>query len=141
MYQSEWIKARNDPWLDKQCARSARKEIEIWTTNLPIFNCAKWNMQCLIQCEFYNTHLANLVIKWQIPWGRNPFVTFCELANWKIYRQSPPIFLLLPRNTFRYLMQIWQLFIILRQPVTISVTIFSNPTKLTNDIFIHLFQL
>ena len=33
-------------------------------------------------------------------------------------------------------MQIWQLFIILRQPVAISVTVFSNPTKLTNDLFI-----
>ena len=32
-------------------------------------------------------------------------------------------------------MQIWQLFIILRQPVTISATDFSNPTKLTNDLY------
>ena len=31
-------------------------------------------------------------------------------------------------------MQIWQLFIILRQPVTISVTVFSNLTKLTTDL-------
>ena len=33
-------------------------------------------------------------------------------------------------------MQIWQFFIVLRQPVDISVTVFSNPTKLTNYIFI-----
>ena len=33
-------------------------------------------------------------------------------------------------------MQIWQLFIVLRQPVVISVTVFSNQTKLTNDLFI-----
>ena len=30
-------------------------------------------------------------------------------------------------------MQVWQLFIILRQPVTILATIFSNPIKLTNE--------
>ena len=33
-------------------------------------------------------------------------------------------------------MQIWQLCIILRHPITISVTVLSNPTKLTNDLFI-----
>ena len=32
-------------------------------------------------------------------------------------------------------MQIWQLFIILRKAVAISVTVFSNPTKLTNYLF------
>ena len=32
------------------------------------------------------------------------------------------------------LMQIWQLFIVLRQPVALSVTVFSNPTKLTNYV-------
>ena len=36
---------------------------------------------------------------------------------------------------FCYLMQIQQIFIILRQPVTILATVFSNPTKLTNDLF------
>ena len=30
-------------------------------------------------------------------------------------------------------MQVWQLFIILRQPVTILATVFSNLTKLTNE--------
>ena len=30
-------------------------------------------------------------------------------------------------------MQIWQLFIILKQPVALSVTVFSNPTKLTKN--------
>ena len=33
-------------------------------------------------------------------------------------------------------MQIWQLFIIIRHPVIISVTVFTNLTKLTNDLFI-----
>ena len=33
-------------------------------------------------------------------------------------------------------MQIWQLFIGLRHPVTILVTVFTNPTKLTKDLFI-----
>ena len=33
-------------------------------------------------------------------------------------------------------MQIWQLFNILRQPVDISITVFPNPTKLTNYLFI-----
>ena len=28
----------------------------------------------------------------------------------------------------------WQIFIVLRQPVALSVTIFSNPTKLTNNL-------
>ena len=51
-----------------------------------------------------------------------------------ILRQSP-IFLLLTKTSFTYVMQIWQLFIILRQHVTISVTVFSNLTKLTNDLF------
>ena len=32
-------------------------------------------------------------------------------------------------------MQIWQIFLVLRQPVTILATVFSNPTKLTNDLF------
>ena len=32
-------------------------------------------------------------------------------------------------------MHIWQLFIILRHPFVISVTVFSNPTKLTNYLF------
>ena len=36
-------------------------------------------------------------------------------------------------------MQIWQLFIVLRKPVDLSVTVFSNPTKLTN-IYIHALQ-
>ena len=31
-------------------------------------------------------------------------------------------------------MKIWQLFIILRHHVTILVTVFPNPTKLTNDL-------
>ena len=35
-------------------------------------------------------------------------------------------------------MQIWQLFIILKQPVHISVTVFSNLTKLTNYIYVRL---
>ena len=35
---------------------------------------------------------------------------------------------------FIHLMQIWQLFIVLRHPVTISVPVSSNPTKLTNDL-------
>ena len=38
-------------------------------------------------------------------------------------------------------MQIWQLFIVLRYPVTISVTVFSNLTKLTNDLFINIIQI
>ena len=29
-------------------------------------------------------------------------------------------------------MQLWQLFIVLRQPVALSVNVFSNPTKLTD---------
>ena len=33
-------------------------------------------------------------------------------------------------------MQIWQLFIILKQPVHISVTVFYNLTKLANHLFI-----
>ena len=33
-------------------------------------------------------------------------------------------------------MQIWQLFNVLRQPVNISVTVFSNSTKLANYLFI-----
>ena len=50
-----------------------------------------------------------------------------------------PYFSQLTRNTFSHLMQIWQIwqvFIFLRHPVTISVTDFSNPIKLTNDLFI-----
>ena len=35
-------------------------------------------------------------------------------------------------------MQIWQLFIVIRHPVTISVTVFSNPSELTYDIFIFM---
>ena len=35
-------------------------------------------------------------------------------------------------HSFSQLMQTWQLFIILKQPVHISVTVFSNLTKLTN---------
>ena len=35
-------------------------------------------------------------------------------------------------------MQIWKLFIILKQPVHSSVTIFSNLTKLTNYLYIYL---
>ena len=38
------------------------------------------------------------------------------------------------KTSFSYLMQIWQLVIVLRQPVNISVTIFSNSTKLTNYV-------
>ena len=38
---------------------------------------------------------------------------------------------------FSYLIQIWQLFIIRRQPVTISVTVFSNQTKMTNDLYLN----
>ena len=33
-------------------------------------------------------------------------------------------------------MEIWQFFIVLRHPVTILVTVFPNPTKLTKDLFI-----
>ena len=40
------------------------------------------------------------------------------------------------KTSFRQLMQIWQLFIILKQPVHISVTVFYNLTKLTNHLFI-----
>ena len=32
-------------------------------------------------------------------------------------------------------MQIWQLFIVLRQPVTILATVFYNPIKLMNDLY------
>ena len=51
-----------------------------------------------------------------------------------IFRQSP-IFSLLTETRFSQLMQIYQLFIVLRQPVTISVTVFSKPTKLTKLSF------
>ena len=52
-----------------------------------------------------------------------------------IYRHSP-IFLLLTKIPFSHLMQIWQLFIFLRQPVANSVTVFSNWTKLTNYLLL-----
>ena len=35
-------------------------------------------------------------------------------------------------------MQIWQLFIVPRHPVTISVTVFLNMTKLTKDLHIDV---
>ena len=38
-------------------------------------------------------------------------------------------------------MQTWQLFIILKQPVPISVTVFSNLTKLTNYLLIFTIKL
>ena len=38
-------------------------------------------------------------------------------------------------------MQIWQIFIVIRQSVDISVTVFSNPTKLTNVHFILPIEL
>ena len=53
-----------------------------------------------------------------------------------MYRQSPIFLLLTIKLPFSYFMQIWQLFIILRQPVDISVTVFSNTTKLNNYLFI-----
>ena len=46
-----------------------------------------------------------------------------------IYRQSP-IFVLLIKAYFSYLHANMILFIILTQPVTISVTVFSNLTKI-----------
>ena len=51
----------------------------------------------------------------------------------KIYRQSP-IFLLLTKTPFIYFMLIMQIFII-------SVTVFSNLTKLSNDLFISPIKL
>ena len=36
-------------------------------------------------------------------------------------------------------MQTWQLFIVLRQHVTISATVFSNPTKLINDLYMKTY--
>ena len=47
-----------------------------------------------------------------------------------------PYFYYLLKLPFSYALQICQLFIVLRQPVDISVTVFSNLTKLTNDPFI-----
>ena len=38
-------------------------------------------------------------------------------------------------------MQIWQLFIVLRQPVTISVRVFSNVTDQTNDLLISSIKI
>ena len=48
-----------------------------------------------------------------------------------IYSHSP-IFVLVTKKTFLYFLQIWQLFIVLRQLVAILVTVFSFPAKLTN---------
>ena len=45
------------------------------------------------------------------------------------------------KTSFSYFMQVSQLFVILRQPVPISVTVFSNPTKLTNYLFILLIEI
>ena len=50
---------------------------------------------------------------------------------YSIHRQSP-IFLLLNKNFCLVI----QLFIVFKQPVSISVTVFSNTTKLTNNLFI-----
>ena len=44
-----------------------------------------------------------------------------------------PSFFINKKIPFSYPMQIWQPFIILRQPVDISVTVFPNLTKLTNN--------
>ena len=53
------------------------------------------------------------------------------------YKDRVPSFYYLLKTYYSYLMQIWQqLFIVLRQPAAISVTVFSNPTKLTNYLFI-----
>ena len=41
---------------------------------------------------------------------------------------------------FSQLLQIWKLFIILKQPVHISGTVFYNLTKLTNYLFIFTFK-
>ena len=35
-------------------------------------------------------------------------------------------------------MQIWQLIILLKQPVAISETVYSNPTKLTNYLYYQI---
>ena len=52
-----------------------------------------------------------------------------------IYRQSP-IFFISYKNTFCHIIKKMATFIALRHPVTILVTVFTNPNNLTNDMFI-----
>ena len=57
------------------------------------------------------------------------------------YIDRVPSFYYLLKTYFSQLMQIWQLFIILKQPVHIPVTFFSNLTKLSNYLFIFTFEM
>ena len=52
------------------------------------------------------------------------------------YIDRVPYFSELTSYPFSHLMQKCKLFIDLRHPVTILIAVFSNPTKLTNDLFI-----
>ena len=53
------------------------------------------------------------------------------------YKDSVPYFYFKLETLFCYFMQIQQLFIVLRQPVANLVSVFSNPTKLTNDLYMR----
>ena len=63
------------------------------------------------------------------------------LINWWVYIDRVSYFYSLLKTSFSELMQIWQLFMILKQPVHISVTVFYNLTKLTNYLFIFTIQI
>ena len=87
-------------------------------------------MTSLTLSESWNKIQAYRDIVFSVTWFAKRTKTQVAFRN----RQSPIFFF----TNSKYFLVPWQLFIILRHPVTISVTVFSNLTKFANDLNICL---
>ena len=67
--------------------------------------------------------------------------TNIRTVGYIVYIDRVPYFYYYLKLPFSYFMQILQLFNVLRKPVAISITVFSNPTKLINFLFISPIEL
>ena len=89
-------------------------------------------------CNPFSSILAQLILK---PKSKNLLELFdCSYFSYACIDRVPSFYFQL-KTSFSQLMQIWQLFRILKQPAHISVAVFYNLTKLTNYLFIFAIEI